>query len=74
MNRLERLSQQELEIILDDTEAHIHQIRDELRRRSLESQHTQIDDIALSPEWTPVKWGQVRTFFQHVLAELRDRS
>lgn len=74
MNNLERLSQQELEVILDETEARIHEIRSELAQRTSNAQHNVVEDISLSPEWTPVKWDQVRTFFQHVLEELRGKS
>lgn len=71
MSDLERMSKEELRTILNETEQHIHDIRAELERRDSEIQHEEVDDITLSPEWTPVQWGKVRTFFEMVLEELR---
>lgn len=71
MSDLERMSKEELKTILNETEQHIHDIRAELDKRDSDVQHEEVDDIALSPEWTPVQWGKVRSFFEMVLEELR---
>ncbi|MEB3734999.1 hypothetical protein ULF88_14855 [Halopseudomonas pachastrellae] len=63
MTDLEQLSTQELKAILDETEQRIHEIRAELEEREADTQHTLVESIELSPEWTPVKWGQVKAFF-----------
>ncbi|HIQ51977.1 MAG TPA: hypothetical protein EYH51_01710 [Pseudomonas pachastrellae] len=74
MTDLEHLSTQELKAILDETEQRIHEIRAELEEREADTQHTLVESIELSPEWTPVKWGQVKAFFQLVLDELRSKK
>ena len=54
-----------------DTALQIEALRDQ---READAQHALVDSIELSPEWTPVKWGQVKVFFQLVLDELRSKK
>lgn len=71
MSNLERMSKDELKAILNETEQQIHDIRAELALREADQQHEKVESIELGEDWTPVKWDQVRSFFQTVLAELR---
>lgn len=71
MSELERMSKEELKTILNETEQQIHEIRAELEARDMNQQHEEVDGIEMGEEWTPVKWDQVRSFFQMVLDELR---
>jgi hypothetical protein len=74
MNELSRLSKEDLRIILDETEGHISEIRQELERRERREQHEAIEELELQFERAKVNWSEVRAFFQQVLDELRGRD
>ncbi|SBT19169.1 hypothetical protein MGA5115_03331 [Marinomonas gallaica] len=71
MSDFQRMTKEELHTILNETEQQIHDIRSELELRDNDQQHEEVESIELGEEWSPVKWHQVRTFFQMVLEELR---
>jgi len=74
MDDLSRLSKEELQAILDETEQHIADIRSELKHREEREQHQAVDALELHLERSKVNWGEVKAFFQQVLAELRSGS
>ncbi len=74
MNELSRLSKEDLEKILDETEGHIAEIREELNRRKEREQHEAIESLELQFERAKIDWTEVKAFFQQVLAELRGKA
>ncbi|WP_022873332.1 hypothetical protein [Nesterenkonia alba] len=62
----------ELEIILRDAEATVHQIRKELAEQRLRrKQHEQIEKLPEYLASTRVRWRDLRVLFEEVLHELR---
>ena len=71
MNDLNRMSNEELEQIVEEAESCIREIRAEMERRQQQTQHEAIDSLAFYLDQTDVGWSDVRQFFQQVLQELR---
>lgn len=74
MNDFHRLSKEDLRNILDETEGHIAEIREELERREQREQHEAIDALEVQFERAQINWVEVKAFFQQVLNELRGKS
>ncbi|MBM3604175.1 MAG: hypothetical protein FJX25_05300 [Alphaproteobacteria bacterium] len=73
INKLSGMTTNELEDILDEAEAQIAQIRNELQGRREADQHEAIDALEFPATRTAVDWSQVKDFFQQVLEDLRQR-
>lgn len=71
MNDLRRMSKEDLERMMQETETCIQDIRAELERRQQQAQHEAIDSLELHLERAQVNWRDVKEFFQQVLNELR---
>lgn len=71
MNHLNRMSNEDLEQIVEEAESCIREIRAEMERRQQQTQHEAIDSLAFYLDQTDVRWSDVRHFFQQVLQELR---
>lgn len=70
-DNLQHLSMDELEQLLDETDASIKAVRDELQRRRAVEQHLAIDQLEERLAAAKPKWAEVKGFFEHVLQELR---
>lgn len=71
MSDFHRLSTEQLHAMVDETESALSQIRGELERRQIESQHEAIDNLEIHLQETAFNWTDVKTFFAAVLDELR---
>jgi len=70
-NDLQQLPMGELEQLLDETDASIKAVRDELQRRRAAEQHLAIDQLEERLAAAKPKWAEVKSFFELVLQELR---